>query len=499
MISRMIEELLYYAIRHLHLNEEDVIFYRNYLMSEFNVKAPYDGEIDYKSIDEMIVPDTLVEQFMNYCINDGLSEKEAEAKVTKIFGMLSPIPSKTIETFNALYNVDKRLATDYLYDLGIKSNYIQKTKIEQNVVIPGEVDGNEIVMTINLSKPEKSNKDIKAALAKPVGDVAYPACPICITNEGCIGSAKTAPRGNLRLIPMELAGNTWYLQYSPYGYYNEHCILILKEHLPMVVKKEYLAALFEFVDLFPHYFIGANSDLPIVGGSILSHEHFQGGNYVLPLMKVKDKILLKGRRDDVVYSILDWPATCFALRGKDKKILLDEADNFVQTWKKFTFEKANIICSTSEQHSTVTSIVTKKEETYTVYLMPRNNLTSEELPGGLYHVRPELQIIKNEGIGLIEAMGLFILPARLKRQLKLVEEIVKNPSKREEIYQNYEDMKAFDHIINEMIEGKFNSIDDLLFYTGNGILHDINVFKDERYGNEALNCFLKELELCKQD
>ena len=251
--------------------------------------------------------------------------------------------------------------------------------------------------------------------------------------------------------------------------------------------------------VFPHYFIGANSDLPIVGGSILSHEHFQGGNYVLPLMKAKDKIQLKGRNKEVSYSILDWPVTCFALRGKDKAVLLDEADAFLKTWTGFSYEKANIIARTSERHNTITTIVTKKEDVYTIYLMPRNNLTSEQLPGGLYHVRPELQIIKNEGIGLIEAMGLFILPARLKRQLRLVEEVVTNPSKREEIYQEYEDMKGFDHIIDDMIEGKFKSINDLLFYTGNRILHDINVFKDEKYGQEALNAFIKEYGLCKQD
>ena len=497
MIAKYIEELLHYSKTHLHLQDEDLIFYRNFLMSEFVVKAPYDGEINTDEIDALDVPDVLVEKFMTYMIENGMSEKDSDAKLTKIFGLLSPIPSKTIETFNALYQVDKSLATDYLYDLGIKANYVQKTKINQNVIIPGFINGHEVVMTINLSKPEKSNKDIKAALAKPASNSVYPACPICITNEGCIGSEKTAPRGNLRLIPMELGGKTWYLQYSPYGYYNEHCIVILKEHTPMVVKKEYMAALFDFVDMFPHYFIGANSDLPIVGGSILSHEHFQGGNYQLPLMKAKDKVVLSGRNKNLTYSLLDWPVTCLAIRGTDKEVLLNEADDFVQTWKTFSYEQAEIHAFTTERHNTVTTIVTKNNGVYTVYLMPRNNYTTVELPGGVYHVRPELQIIKNEGIGLIEAMGLFILPARLKRQLRLVEEIVENPAKREDIYKEYEDMQGFDHIINNLIDRKFASVNDLLFYTGDAILNDINVFKNPTHGKDALTAFLKEYGLCE--
>ena len=495
MIAKYIEELLVYASKNLSLEAEDIIFYRNYLMSEFNVAHPYEGEVDVQEIESLEVPDVLVKKFMDYMISNGLSEKEADAKLTKIFGLLSPIPSKTIDTFNSLYSVDPKLATSYLFDLGIKSNYVQKTKIEQNVIIPGEINGHDIVITINLSKPEKSNKDIKAALATPKNETNYPLCPICITNEGCIGSAKTAPRGNLRLIPMRLADNDWYLQYSPYGYYNEHCILILKDHLPMVVKKEYIAALFEFVDVLPHYFIGANSDLPIVGGSILSHEHFQGGNYILPLMKASDRTILEGRKENVKYAILDWPSFCLHLSSSDKQTLIEEADEILKVWKLFSYEDADIIAKTDEQHNTITSIVTKDGDTYNLYIIPRNNRTTDELPGGIFHVRPELQIIKNEGIGLIEAMGLFILPARLKRQLKLVEEIVNNPAKREDIYQEYEDMKAFDHIINDLIDGKYESIDDLLIRTGESILEDINVFKNKEHGKDGMLAFLKELGL----
>jgi UDPglucose--hexose-1-phosphate uridylyltransferase len=294
---------------------------------------------------------------------------------------------------------------------------------------------------------------------------------------------------------MELADNKWYLQYSPYGYYNEHCIVILKDHLPMKVKKEYIAALFEFVDMFPHYFIGANSDLPIVGGSILSHEHFQGGNYTLPLMKAKDKVVLSGRREDVTYSTLDWPVFCLTLRSKDKTVLLNEADEILQKWKTFSYEKADIYAKTSEEHNTVTTILTKTNDVYNLYLMPRNNKTSEAYPGGIFHVRPELQIIKNEGIGLIEAMGLFILPARLKRQLKSVEEIINNPSLREQIYNESPDIKDFDHIINDLLDKKHDSINDFLIKTGEAILEDVNVFKNKEYGEEAKQLFLKEIGL----
>ena len=492
MLLQNIEKLLVYAKKHLFLEEEDIIFFRNFLLSEFNQPLPYEGEINEEEIASMDVPDTLVEYFMNYLMDQGMSEKDADAKLTKIFGLLSPTPSKTIDTFNSLYKVQPNLSTEYLFDLGIKSNYVQKTKIGQNLIMPGYINGHDIVITINLSKPEKNNKDIKAAMSAPVS-VNYPQCPICITNEGCIGSAKTAPRGNLRLIPLTLGGRTWYLQYSPYGYYNEHCILILKEHSPMKVCREYMTALFDFVDIFPHYFIGANSDLPIVGGSILSHEHFQGGNYELPLMKAKDKYFFKGTREGITYSVLDWPTTCISLRGTDKEAILDEAEHIYHKWLEFSYPQANIYNYTTERHNTMTTIVSKKGDVYSCYLMVRNNLTSDELPGGLYHVRPELQIIKNEGIGLIEAMGLFILPARLKRQLKAVEEIVKNPALREEYYKNSEDLRGFDHIINDLIEGKkYSSIDDLLFKTGDAILNDINVFKHEEFGQEAFTAFLKE-------
>jgi UDPglucose--hexose-1-phosphate uridylyltransferase len=251
--------------------------------------------------------------------------------------------------------------------------------------------------------------------------------------------------------------------------------------------------MFEFCDKFPHYFIGANSDLPIVGGSILSHEHFQGGNYELPMLKAGIKYTINTNTDGYKLSILSWPATAFLLQGKDKEILLKQISNFIEKWKTFNYEEANIFSYTSEQHNTVTTIVRKIDGVYNCYLLPRNNYTDETHPDGLYHVRNEYQIIKNEGIGLIEAMGLFVLPARLKRQLKAVEEIVKNPAIREEFYKNSPDLKAFDHIINDLINHKYKSINDLLLCVGDGILHDIDVFKNEQFGQVALKEFINFL------
>lgn len=488
MILENIEKLLTYAKVHLHLKDEDTIFYRNFLLSEFNQTAPFEGEIDVEEIKKMDTPDYFVNFFSKYLSNQGLSEKEINTKLTKIFGLLIPSPSRTIEIFNSL---DSKEATKFLYDLGIKSNYVQKTKIDQNIIIPGEINNHEIVITINLSKPEKSNKDIKAALAAS-NNSNYPLCPICIENEGCIGSPKTAPRVNLRIIPFKFGDNTWYLQYSPYGYYSEHCILILKDHLKMEVKKEYVSALFDFVDRFPHYFIGSNSDLPIVGGSILSHEHFQGGNYTLPLMKAKDRYTFKGTNKNITYSILDWPSTVICLKGTNKNEIIDEIDHIYKTWLSFSYEEADIINFTNERHNTMTSIVRKIDDTYVAYLIPRNNRCDEKHPGGIFHVREELQIIKNEGIGLIEAMGLFILPARLKRQLSVVEEISKNPSIREKIYKNSPDLEAFDNIISDLINKKYSSINDLLIHAGESILEDINVFKNKEFGEVAFTNFLNK-------
>lgn len=493
MIEKLVEELLHYSKINLNLKKEDTIYIRNLLLRELNLSKLYEGEIDKKFIDSMQVPDQLVNQLEKYLSSQGLSASEIEAKIAHIFGLLSPLPSNVIHQFNTDYLISPSFATNNFFDLCIKNNYVQKTKIEQNVVISSPINGHDLIVTINLSKPEKSNKDIKLALANK-SEENYPKCAICIENEGCKGSNKTAPRGNLRLIPLRLNNDNWYLQYSPYGYYNEHCIVISEKHVPMEVNENNLKALYDFVDIFPHYFLGANSDLPIVGGSILSHEHFQGGNYELPLMRAKTKYNIP-TSTNVDVSILDWPTFVLKLESTNKKEIIDLALRIHNTWKTYNDETVNIISKTSEQHNTTTNIVKKVNNKYVHYLILRNNRTTDELPGGLFHVRPSLQIIKNEGIGLIEALGLFIFPPRLKRQLKEVSDIIANPSIKEETYLRSPDIKEFDNLINDLLQGKYKDIDDLLIQTGEHILEDISVFKNDELGNKAKERFIKKCAL----
>ena len=424
----------------------------SYLMHALEVKDFTFEEAP--GVDEIYVPDELVEAIKNRLIDLGHDEDYANKKVTEIFGVLTPLPSVVRTNFYSLHKKNEEYATDYLYGLSIFNNYVQRTKIEKNIIIQ-EPSPYNVIMTINLSKPEKSNADIAKALKNQTEDVLYPKCAICIENEGCYGSSKTEPRNNLRLIPMKLANEDWYLQYSPYGYFNEHCIVIYNKHVKMEVNKTNTTALFDFVDFLPHYFIGANSDLPIVGGSILSHEHFQGGAFQMPLMRAESQErLIHSKHKDLRFDILSWPSFVLRIKGRNKKKIIDVIDEFYQTYLSYSDESIELINKTTDRHNTFTTVVEKDDKEYVAYIIPRNNRCNEEHKGGIFHVREEYQHIKNEGIGLIEAMGLFVLPARLKRQLKAVKEIVENPSIKEEIYAKYDDLRAFESTIDDLSSHK---------------------------------------------
>ena len=486
-MNKLISTLLNYSFQYLSTSEDDYLFLSNYLMNALEVKDFHYVENDVSSY---TVPDELVKSLINRLLEIGYDEANANKKVCEIFGVLSPRPSEVRRNFFSLYEEEAKLATDYLFDLSIKNNYVQKTKIDQNIVIDKENEYG-IIATINLSKPEKNNADIAKALKIQTDAVYYPSCAICIENEGCYGSSKTEPRNNLRLIPLTLSDNKWYLQYSPYGYYNEHCIVIHQDHIPMCVNKSNTRALFDFVDIFPHYFIGANSDLPIVGGSILTHEHFQGGRFEMPLMKAKVKQTIKHKiYDDLVFDIMEWP--CFVLRitGNDKEKIIDVIDEFYQKYLGYENKDILLFSKTGDvRHNTMTTIVNKNQDGYHAYLLFRNNKTNEQYEGGIFHVRKENQHIKNEGIGLIEAMGLFIFPARLKRQLKAVEDIVKDPSIKDEMFNKYEDLKQFEGTIQLLMDKTYNSLDDYLLHVGKNILEDISIFKFDKDGS-SLKQFL---------
>jgi len=336
---------------------------------------------------------------------------------TRLMGVLMPRPSQVIARFRDLYAEAPKAATDWYYGLSCDSDYIRRYRIARDRKWKAATEYGELDVTINLSKPEKDPRAIAAARsAKPSG---YPKCQLCREAEGYAGRADYPARENHRLIPIKLAGEDWFLQYSPYVYYNEHCIALCAEHRPMKIDRSAFRRLLDFVTLFPHYFIGSNADLPIVGGSILSHDHFQGGNYEFAMARaaVETPLAFPGF-DDVEAGIVRWPMSVIRLRCADRGRIEELADRILNSWRGYTDESVSIFAETDgEAHNTITPIARRRGEDYELDLVLRNNLTTEEHPLGLFHPHAELHHIKKENIGLIEVMGLAVLPARLKDEL----------------------------------------------------------------------------------
>ena len=343
---------------------------------------------------------------------------------TKIMGVLTPRPSEVIRKFSALYSCSPKEATDYFYDLAKSSNYIRCDRIAKDLKWQAESEYGEIDITINLSKPEKDPKAIAAAKLLPQS--GYPKCLLCPDNEGYSGNSAKPARQNLRLIPITMAQKQWYIQYSPYVYYNEHCIALSAEHVPMKVDRSSFVKLLDFVEIFPHYFLGSNADLPIVGGSILSHDHMQGGHYTFAMEKaeIEKELVFKGF-EGVKAGIVKWPMSVIRLRSSDKETLVELSDKILLAWRGYSDEALNIHAFTDgEPHNTITPIARRRGEEFEVDLVLRNNLTSDEHPLGIYHPHAEHHNIKKENIGLIEVMGLAVLPARLKEELRILAELL---------------------------------------------------------------------------
>ena len=341
---------------------------------------------------------------------------------TRIMGLLTPPPSSVRARFDALYADDPKAATDYFYRLSLASDYIRTYRVKKDMKWTVPSDYGEIDITVNLSKPEKDPKAIAAARALPQS--GYPKCPLCHENEGYAGNLRSAARQNLRQIPFTLGGEEWYMQYSPYVYYNEHCILLSSSHTPMRITRDTFVRALDFVDALPHYFVGSNADLPIVGGSILSHDHMQGGKYTFAMERAKTVVPLSfDGFEDVTAGILHWPMSVIRLSAKSKERLVTLADKILRVWRDYTDEAATVYAETNgEKHNTITPIARRRGEAFEIDLVLRNNLTTEEHPLGLYHPHAELHHIKKENIGLIEVMGLAVLPARLKDELLLLKD-----------------------------------------------------------------------------
>jgi len=422
-LQEKIQALVHKAIESNLIEKEDEIYCTNQVMELFGLK---DIEKKYTYDKEETIPDIL-EELMDFAvkcniIEDLSSEKDIlEAKVMNIF---MSKPSEVIKNFYIEYNESPVKATNYFYELSKNSNYIKTKSIAKNISYKVGTDYGDLDITINLSKPEKNPKDI--AKAKEVKSTNYPKCLLCIENEGYAGRINHPARSNHRIIPVNLLDEKWYLQYSAYSYYNEHCIVLCEEHRDMKIDKTMMRRLLEFIEKFPHYFIGSNADLPIVGGSILTHDHCQGGNYEFAMAKAGDDYVFElNGFDDIKLSVVKWPMSVIRLRGKNVNSLVEASNYILDKWRGYSDEARGVLAFTDNTpHNTITPIARKKNNMYEMDLVLRNNRTSEEHPLGIFHPHEDVQHIKKENIGLIEVMGLAVLPARLKTELKEVEKYI---------------------------------------------------------------------------
>ncbi len=423
-IFKAIQSLVCYAEREGLIEKEDKIYAVNTVCQALQLAAFEDCAADEKAPLQAIL-DTI----LCYAVDNGLCEDSVVYRDlfdTKIMGLLTPRPSEVIQRFRTAYAKSPEAATAYYYHLARKSDYIREYRIKNDVKWITETEYGDIDITINLSKPEKDPKAIAAALK--MKQSAYPKCQLCKENEGYMGRVNHPARQNHRIIPIDLCGEDFFLQYSPYVYYNEHCIVFNSAHIPMVINKSAFEKLLAFVAQFPHYFVGSNADLPIVGGSILTHEHFQGGHYEFAMAKapVETAFAFKGF-EDIEAGIVKWPMSVIRLAGTDSARLAELADHILKKWRGYTDEAAFIYAETDgEPHNTITPIARMRDGKFELDLVLRNNITTEECPLGFYHPHPEYHHIKKENIGLIEVMGLAVLPSRLKEEITVLADALVN-------------------------------------------------------------------------
>jgi UDPglucose--hexose-1-phosphate uridylyltransferase len=428
MIQENILDLVAYGLTTGLVTEDDKVYTINRLLELFEVDDIEDSVFEAQEKKPAMTQESaenalegILDAMMDYAYENGIMKENSivykDLFDTKIMSCLMARPSEIRAKFNALYKESPLKATDYFYKLSCDSNYIRRARIKKDQKWTKDTDFGTLDVTINLSKPEKDPKAIAAA--KNAKQSAYPKCQLCKENEGYAGRVNHPARQNHRIIPVTIAGSEWFFQYSPYVYYNEHCIVFNSKHTPMKIERATFGKLLDFVTEFPHYFVGSNADLPIVGGSILSHDHFQGGHYTFAMAKapVEKEISFDGF-SDVKAGIVKWPMSVIRISGPDKERLIELADKILGTWRGYTDESAFVFAETDgEPHNTITPIARRRGEDFELDLVLRNNITTEEHPLGVYHPHAKLHHIKKENIGLIEVMGLAVLPARLKDEM----------------------------------------------------------------------------------
>ncbi len=499
MIQSNIRKLVEYGLKTGLIEESDKIYTTNRLLELFQLDELEDSDADITmEIDEL---ETVLNEMMDYAYEHGIMAENSivyrDLFDTKIMSMLVPRPSEVIATFEAKYEKSPKEATDYFYKLSQDTDYIRRYRIKKDRKWIAPTKYGDLDITINLSKPEKDPKAIAAA--KNAKQSGYPKCLLCRENEGYAGRVNHPARQNHRIIPVTIHGSEWGFQYSPYVYYNEHCIVFNSKHIPMKIEHDTFCKLFDFVKQFPHYFVGSNADLPIVGGSILSHDHFQGGHYEFAMAKapVERTFVVKGF-EDVEAGIVNWPMSVIRISSTDTDRLIALADVILDKWRGYTDEAAFIFAETDgEPHNTITPIARKRGDKFELDLVLRNNITTEEHPLGVYHPHAELHHIKKENIGLIEVMGLAVLPARLKDEMERLAEAIleKKDIRKDEILEKHADwVDEFLPKYNDV--NKDNIMDTLQKEIGDvfmKVLEDAGVYKRTAEGQAAFDKFVGEL------
>lgn len=494
-----IEKLLAFAESVKLIESEDVVYSRNKLLAVFGL----DDCEEVTETFEIEKPYDILNRMCDWAAEKGIIENtfdERDLFDTKVMGELTPRPSEVIRKFKEDYEVSPETATDNYYAFSQNTNYIRVDRIAKNLHWLADTEYGNIEITVNLSKPEKDPRDI--AKAKLAPQSSYPKCLLCKENEGYQGRMNHPARQNHRIIPMTLTNEPWFLQYSPYVYYNEHCILFSGEHRPMKISRGSFERVLEFVDIFPHYFVGSNADLPIVGGSILSHDHFQGGHHDFPMAvaEAEETFTIKGF-EDVTVEKVKWPMSVIRLRGESKEKLVDLSDKILTAWRGYSDEKCEILAFTGDTpHNTITPIARKKNGAYEIDLVLRNNRTSEEYPLGIFHPHQELHHIKKENIGLIEVMGLAVLPGRLKEEMKLLEKLMVEKNAASLIRENEkvekhadwceEILKKYESITAENVE---NIIKVEIGIAFSKVLENAGVYKQDEEGKAGYRRFIEFL------
>lgn len=502
MINTYISALAQYAVDRGLIEENERIYSINMLLDvlkldEYNPCDDEDKVISLSSDLEAIL------QFIDdYAYDRGLIEENSvvyrDLFDTRVMNCFVRRPSEVIRIFNEKYAVSPKEATDFYYEYSKNSDYIRTYRIAKDIKWVYESEYGDIDITINMSKPEKDPKAIAAA--RNAKQSSYPKCLLCVENEGYAGRINHPARENHRIIPIRILGKEWGFQYSPYVYYNEHCIVLNREHTPMTINREVFEKLFDFIRQFPHYVIATNADLPIVGGSILSHEHFQGGNYSFAMSRavIEKEVVFKGF-EDVEAGILKWPMSVIRIRSTSQERLVDLADKILGAWREYTDEEAFIFAKTNgEPHNTITPAARFANGKYELDLALRNNITTEERPLGVYHPRNEYHHIKKENIGGIEVMGLAILPSRIKSEMESLARCITEGK----------DIRSFDELLKhadwaeEFIpkyEGKINeeNVDEILKVEIGKVfvkvLEDAGVFKRDKKGREYFMKFIESV------